>query len=76
MAETSWSVHAKVAVRFSRFMFQLNYQIRHRLNPFTQRCDDGEDTVVDDKELMRDSVGTMLSRRGHSVIAAAARDGR
>ena len=27
--------------------------------------------VVDDKELMRDSVGTMLSRRGHSVIAAA-----
>ena len=27
--------------------------------------------VVDDKELMRDSVGTMLSRRGHAVIAAA-----
>ena len=26
--------------------------------------------VVDDKELMRDSVGTMLSRRGHTVVAA------
>ncbi|MBG81196.1 MAG: hypothetical protein CMJ39_10890 [Phycisphaerae bacterium] len=26
--------------------------------------------VVDDKELMRDSVGTMLSRKGHTVVAA------
>ena len=26
--------------------------------------------VVDDKELMRDSVGTMLSRRGHTVVAS------
>ena len=27
--------------------------------------------VVDDKEMMRDSVATILGRRGHSVIAAA-----
>ena len=27
--------------------------------------------VVDDKELMRDSVGTMLSRKGHAVTAAS-----
>ncbi|MHC4992834.1 MAG: sigma-54-dependent transcriptional regulator [Planctomycetota bacterium] len=28
--------------------------------------------VVDDKDMMRDSVGTTLSRRGHTVIGAAA----
>ena len=27
--------------------------------------------VVDDKELMRDGVATMLSRKGHSVVAAS-----
>ncbi|MFG0330965.1 MAG: sigma-54-dependent transcriptional regulator [Phycisphaerales bacterium] len=27
--------------------------------------------IVDDKELMRDSVGAMLSREGHTVVAAA-----
>ncbi|MCH6550676.1 MAG: sigma-54-dependent Fis family transcriptional regulator, partial [Planctomycetes bacterium] len=27
--------------------------------------------VVDDKEMMRDSVATMLVRQGHSVVAAA-----
>ncbi|MBX3355957.1 MAG: sigma-54-dependent Fis family transcriptional regulator [Phycisphaeraceae bacterium] len=30
----------------------------------------GSVMVVDDKELMRDSVGTVLARRGHRVIAA------
>ena len=27
--------------------------------------------IVDDKEMMRDSVATILGRRGHTVIAAA-----
>ena len=27
--------------------------------------------VVDDKEMMRDSVATLLGRRGHAVVAAA-----
>ena len=27
--------------------------------------------VVDDKEMMRDSVATILGRRGHSVVVAA-----
>jgi DNA-binding NtrC family response regulator len=27
--------------------------------------------IVDDKELMRDSVGTMLSRKGHAVVTAS-----
>ena len=31
----------------------------------------GRVIVVDDKELMRDSVGTILARRGHTVVAAA-----
>ena len=27
--------------------------------------------VVDDKEMMRDSVGAMLASRGHAVVASA-----
>ena len=27
--------------------------------------------VVDDKEMMRDSVSTMLARKGHTVVTAA-----
>ena len=27
--------------------------------------------VVDDKEMMRDSVGAMLSSKGHSIVVAA-----